>query len=231
VDTGFRKRSCFNKKLERDDDSKKSQPALGAFSGKAGTGIPSEHATNERGQEQGEEAMMQLIQRVKAILLTPSTEWPVIEREPGSPSILFVNYVPILAAIPAISRFVGQSLIGGYTPILSGLLRAVIVYVATFAVVYLIACVIDLLAPRFGAQKNFDNALKLTVYSYTPVWLAGIFLLIPGLNFLVVLGLYGIYLLWRGLPVLMRVPDHRLLPYTAVVTACALVPAIVLVMI
>ena len=79
---------------------------------------------------------------------------------------LFVNYVPILAAIPAISRFVGQSLIGGYTPILSGLLRAVIVYVATFAVVYLIACVIDLLAPRFGAQKNFDNALKLTVYSY-----------------------------------------------------------------
>ena len=172
--------------------------------------------------------MMQLIQRVKAILLTPSTEWPVIELEPGSPSILFVNYVPILAAIPAISRFVGQSLIGGYTPILSGLLRAVIVYVATFAVVYLIACVIDLLAPRFGAQKNFDNALKLTVYSYTPVWLAGIFLLIPGLNFLVILGLYGIYLLWRGLPVLMRAPDHRVLAYTAVVTACALVPAIVL---
>ena len=172
--------------------------------------------------------MMQLIQRVKAILLTPSTEWPVIERELGSPSILFVNYVPILAAIPAISRFVGQSLIGGYTPILSGLLRAVIVYVATFAVVYLIACVIDLLAPRFGAQKNFDNALKLTVYSYTPVWLAGIFLLIPGLNFLVILGLYGIYLLWRGLPVLMRAPDDRVLAYTAVVTACALVPAIVL---
>ena len=175
--------------------------------------------------------MMQLIQRVKAILLTPSTEWPVIEREPGSPSILFVNYVPILAAIPAISRFVGQSLIGGYTPILSGLLRAVIVYVATFAVVYLIACVIDLLAPRFGAQKNFDNALKLTVYSYTPVWLAGIFLLIPGLNFLAILGLYGIYLLWRGLPVLMRAPDHRVLAYTAVVTACALVPVIVLAMI
>ena len=66
--------------------------------------------------------MMQLIQRVKAILLTPSTEWPVIEREPGSPSILFVNYVPILAAILAISRFVGQSLIGGYTPLLAALI-------------------------------------------------------------------------------------------------------------
>ena len=43
-----------------------------------------------------------------------------------------------------------------------------------------------------------------------------------------ILGLYGIYLLWRGLPVLMRAPDDRVLAYTAVVTACALVPAIVL---
>jgi hypothetical protein len=29
VGTGFRERSCSNKKLERDDDSKKSHPALG----------------------------------------------------------------------------------------------------------------------------------------------------------------------------------------------------------
>jgi hypothetical protein len=28
VDTGFPKRSCSNKKIERDDDSKKSHPAL-----------------------------------------------------------------------------------------------------------------------------------------------------------------------------------------------------------
>ncbi len=171
---------------------------------------------------------MQSVQRVKAILLTPRTEWLVIEREPGSPSALFINYVPILAAVPAMGRFVGQSLIGGYTPIVSGLLRAVIAYAVTFAVVYLIACVIDLLAPRFGAQKNFQNALKLSVYSHTPAWLAGIFLLIPGLNFLTILGLYGIYLLWIGLPLLMRVPGHRVLPYAMIVAACALVPAIVL---
>src|SRR4029453_335955 len=101
-------------------------------------------------------------------------------------------------------------------------------YVIGFVVTFVVALIVDALAPTFGAQKNFPNALKLTVYSYTPVWLAGIFLLIPGLNFLVILGLYGIYLLWRGLPVLRRAPDHRVLAYTAVVTACALVPVIVL---
>jgi hypothetical protein len=107
-------------------------------------------------------------------------------------------------------------------------LRLVIVYLLTFAMVYIIASVIDLLAARFGGQRNFANAVKLSVYSHTPLWLAGIFLLIPGLNFLLILGIYGLYLLWTGLPLLMQVPDEKALPYAAVVTACALVPAVVL---
>ena len=104
----------------------------------------------------------------------------------------------------------------------------VLVYLLTFVMVYTIACVIDLLAPRFEGQKNFDNAVKLSVYSYTPLWLAGIFLLIPGLSFLLILGVYGLYLLWTGLPMLMHVPDEQALPYAAVVTACALIAAVVL---
>jgi hypothetical protein len=84
------------------------------------------------------------------------------------------------------------------------------------------------LAPRFGGKKNFPNALKLSVYSHTPLWLAGIFLLIPGLNFLLILGVYGFYLLWVGLPTLMQVPNERAFPYAIFVTACALIPAVVL---
>jgi hypothetical protein len=144
-------------------------------------------------------------------------------------SDLFINYVAILAAIPEVAHFIGQSLIGeARTPIVSGLLRAVIAYAVTFAMVYIIAGVINLLVPRFGGTKNFSNALKLSVYSHTPLWLAGIFLLIPGLNFLLILGVYGFYLLWVGLPMLMRVPNERAFPYAIFVTACALIPAIVL---
>src|SRR5206468_9045288 len=85
-----------------------------------------------------------------------------------------------------------------------------------------------LLAPRFGAEKNFANAVKLSAYSHTPLWLAGIFLLVPGLSFLLILGLYGFYLLWIGLPMLMKVADDKALPYAAAVTACALILAVVL---
>jgi hypothetical protein len=168
-----------------------------------------------------------LIARVKAILLTPQTEWPVIEREPGDVATLFSQYVAILALIPALARFIGSSLIGGYTPIFSGLIGAIFGYVMTFVVVYVAALIIDALAPTFGAQKNFPNALKLSVYSHTPVWVAGIFLLIPGLSFLTVLGLYGLYLLWLGLPPLMRAPQEKALGYAAAVVVVALILAII----
>ena len=78
-------------------------------------------------------------------------------------------------------------------------------------------------APTFGVQKNFPNALKLTVYSYTPAWLAGIFLLIPGLSLLTLVGLYGGYLLWLGLPPLMQTPRGKALPYAAAVVLCAFI--------
>jgi hypothetical protein len=170
---------------------------------------------------------MKLVKRAKAIMLRPREEWQVIEQEPGRPSEL-LTYVAVLAAIPEVANFIGQSLIGGYKPIVPSLLRAVIAYGVTLAMVYIIAGVINLLAPRFGGKKNFGNAVKLSVYSHTPLWLAGIFLLVPGLNFLLILGLYGFYLLWVGLPMLMGGPKYRALPYAVFVTGCALIPAIVL---
>jgi hypothetical protein len=172
--------------------------------------------------------MEKLIDRVKAILLTPQTEWPVIAHEGGDTGTLFTQYVAILALVPAICGFIGGSLIGGYTPFAAGLISAIVNYVLTFVTVFVVALIVDMLAPTFGGEKNFTNALKLTAYSYTPVWLAGIFLLIPGLSFLTILGLYGLYLLWLGVPPLMGAPRDKALPYAVAIVLCALVIAIVL---
>jgi hypothetical protein len=172
--------------------------------------------------------MTTLIERVKGILVAPGTEWQAIEREPGKASVPFTRYVAILALIPALARFIGTSLIGGYAPVTTGLAGAITGYVLTFAVVYAVALIIHVLAPRFGGEKTFASALKLAVYSYTPAWLAGIFLLVPGLSFLTILGLYGFYLLWTGLPPLMRVPPEKALPYAAAVVGCALLFAVML---
>jgi hypothetical protein len=169
---------------------------------------------------------MNLVERVKGIILSPKTEWPVIAGEPGDAGYLFSNYVAILAAIPAVCGFIGSVIAG--TPIIGALLAAVIHYVLAFVTVYIVALIVNLLAPTFGSQKSLASALKVTVYSYTPSWLVGVFLLIPGLRFLTILGLYGLYLLWLGLPPVMKTPPDKAIWYTIVIVVCAIVVAIVI---
>jgi len=173
---------------------------------------------------------MDLVSRVKGLLIAPETEWAAIEKEPGTPSYLFANYVAYLAAIPPVAGFIGTSIIGVAVPAVGtirvplfiGLLGAVIGYLLMFVVVYAVAIVIDQLAPRFGARKDFPSALKLTVYCFTPYWLGGIFHLMAGLRFVGFLAaLYGLYLLWTGLPRLMRAPSDRAPAYVASAAACA----------
>lgn len=169
---------------------------------------------------------MNLVERVKNILLTPKAEWPVIEREPGDAAYLFRNYVAILAAIPPVCGFIGASIIGaaGYhTGFFFGLMSAIVSYILAFVGVYVMALIIDALAPSFGGRKDFAGALKLVVYSSTAAWVAGIFSLIPALAILGILGLYSLYLLYLGIPVLMKSPPEKSLVYTIVAIVCAIV--------
>jgi hypothetical protein len=178
---------------------------------------------------------MDIVERTKAILLTPQSEWLVIERESGDPAYLFTSYVAILAAIPAVCGFIGLSLIGRTLPLVgtirvgfvSGLVSAIASYVLAFVTVYVLGLIIDALAPTFEGKKNQPNALKLAVYSMTPAWVAGVFSLIPGLRFLGILGLYGFYLLWVGLPLLMKSPQEKSTVYAAATVGCAVVVSLV----
>ena len=75
---------------------------------------------------------MNLVDRIKGILLQPKSEWSKIESEPGDAGYLLSNYVAILAAIPPICTFIGASIIGigGYrVGIGMGLVYAVVLYV------------------------------------------------------------------------------------------------------
>jgi len=170
--------------------------------------------------------------RARAILADPAHAWARIENEPGGAAYLLTSYVVLLALIPAVFSLIGACVVGivvpgvgvARAPLVDGLFGAVFGYVMTCATVLLLGLLINALAPRFGGRWDFDSAFKLAVYSYTPVWLTGIFLLAPGLRFLGFTGFYGAYILWCGLPQLMKTPAERVLPYTAVVVAgaCAL---------
>jgi hypothetical protein len=96
-------------------------------------------------------------------------------------------------------------------------------YLLTVAGVYVLAVVIDKLAPSFSGQQNMNQAFKLAAYSYTPGWLAGIFALIPVLAVLGIVGLYGLYLLYVGLPILMKSPREKSMGYTVTIIIAAVI--------
>lgn len=179
-----------------------------------------------------------LIERVKNILLTPKTEWPVIAAEADTVQGLYKNYIMVLAAIPAVITFLRYSVIGVSVPFLgsfrlgigAGLVQMVVAYVVSLGVAYLMMLIIDGLAPTFGGQKDQTQALKSIAYAYTASWVASVLTLIGGLGFLVTLlaGIYGIYLLYLGLPHTMKCPQDRAGGYAAVTIILAIVLSLIL---
>jgi hypothetical protein len=169
---------------------------------------------------------MNLVERIKGILLQPKSEWQAIEGEPGNAGYLFPNYVAIVAAIPPVCAFIGLSIVG-YGPfrlgIISGILHAVVVYVLSLISVFIVAYVIDFLAGTFGARKNLDNAMKISAYAPTAAWVAGVFKIIPALAFLGILGLYSLYLLYTGITALMKPAADKAVIYTVAVIVCVIV--------
>lgn len=167
---------------------------------------------------------MSLIDRAKNIIMTPKTEWGVIDAEPATVQGLYTSYVLILAAIGPIAMLIGQQVFGwgamGITvkpPLNYSIGLAVISYVLGLASVYVMALIIDALAPSFNGTKNQIQAFKVAAYAPTAAWLAGIFQIVPALAFLAIVGLYSLYLYYLGMARLMRVPDDKSVAYTVVV--------------
>ena len=173
------------------------------------------------------ESRVPLVQRVKNILMTPKTEWPVIDSEPATIGGIYKNYVMILAAIGPVCMLLGLLVFGmPYISFSMGYLlaQAVVTYVMALIGCYILALIIDALAPSFGGTKDKVKAFKVAAYSSTAAWVVGIFYLLPMLAILGIIGaLYSLYLLYLGLPVLMKTPADKSVVYTVAVIVAAIV--------
>jgi Yip1 domain len=173
---------------------------------------------------------MNIVERARNLILQPKREWEAIAAEPHTVEDLYTRYVMTLAAIPAVSDFIGFSLIGssmlgvGYrVPIAHGVAHMVSQYVLSLGLVYVFAIMIEALAPQFGGERNFIQSFKIAAFAPTAAWLAGIFYVIPLFSILGLLGLYSLFLLYIGVPILKRVPEDKAIPFVAIVLIAAIV--------
>lgn len=164
-----------------------------------------------------------LVARVQNILTKPAAEWDVINTETATVGGLYTGYACILAAIPAIATILGGVL---FTHNLIGsVIAGVLGYVLSLVGLFIIAFIVDALGPSFGAQKSQIQALKLVTYSNTAGWVAGIGGIFPPIAGLLALigGIYGLYIMYLGLPKLMKSPADKTTVYFIVIIVVAVV--------
>ena len=172
-----------------------------------------------------------LLRRVKSILVSPQAEWRLIDGETATIGSLYRGYVIPLSAIPPVAGLIGMTVFGVRLPFAgsfrvplgSAISTAVLSYVLGLVGVGAFALLINMLAPTFAGRKDPVQALKVAAYGATASWVAGIAGLIPNLSPLAILGIYSLYLVFKGLPVLMKVPEDRALGYTAAIVVSGIV--------
>lgn len=181
-----------------------------------------------------------LIKRAAAILTRPREEWEIIKEERTTIEELFARYAVILAAVPALAGFLGYYLFGKPTPegetvpvsLGENVRWATLSYALSLGSVYLLAYIIDVLAPYFGSKKDMTTSTKVVVYSHTASWTAGILLVVPQLSLLAIFAsLYSLFLLYTGMRSLKEVPAERMAGYfgAAIVASIIISFAILLV--
>ena len=170
---------------------------------------------------------MNIVERVKGILLSPKTEWPKIAAEPMTAQQIYTDWVMILAAIGPIAIAIGWGLTQGFG---SSLRFAIANYLIVLLMTGIVALIVDALAPRFGGTKDFVAALKLSGFSYTAAYVAGVLHLLGHFGGILVLVamIYSWYTFYLGAPVLRKCSEDKAVVFTIVVVAIGFVAAMLL---
>jgi hypothetical protein len=179
-----------------------------------------------------------IVERAKAILLQPKSEWPRIAGETTEPTKLLMGYAIPLIAIGPIATLIGSQL---FTASFMGvtirssfsfaLSTAVSSFVLSIVGLYVVTFVANFLSPKFGGRNDWPAAFRLVVYSMTAAWIVGIVALIPALAILGLLALYSLYLFYLGATPVLGVPEDKSIGFTALTVVAAIVVQVVVAMI
>jgi len=172
-----------------------------------------------------------ILSRAYGLFRDPKGEWQQIRDEETTIPNILIGYVAPLAAIPIVCDLIGSSIFAHMLQAEPGqaVIRAVITWIVSIALVGFLGILINVLSANFDAERNDLAAQKVAAYSLTPAFLSGVFSLFPWLWWVSLFALAAmVFLMYRGLPILMKAPEDRALGYAATVTIATMVAGIVL---
>jgi Yip1 domain len=171
---------------------------------------------------------MNLIERAKNILITPKTEWEVINGETATMTSLLTSYALPLALIPAAAAFLSGIL---WTHSVTGAIMGAVISLISTIVSFIVGTyVVDLLAPNFKSEKNINKSAQLVAYASTASWVAGIISVIPLLGWLGAIAgaAYTIYLMYLGIGTIKKTPEDQRIVYVIIIVVVIFVVAMII---
>lgn len=162
--------------------------------------------------------------RAKNVLLKPKETLAAVKDERPSMQDLIV-YVAIVALPTLIGIIIGHGVVGirwglfhhFRVPMHLAVAWGIMQYILLIIGVIIFGYIVNMLAPSFSSKQDQTQATKLVAYAATPGLVAGILYILPPLAILVFLAsLYGLYILYLGIPVLMETPEDKRLIYLIV---------------
>jgi len=155
------------------------------------------------------------------ILTHPDREWESIRSDQESTTKLYLGHVLVLALVPALSAYFGTTQVGwqiGEGEVVkltqnSAAQLCILFYAAMLCGIFLIGKFIDFFSLTYGADESEHNGIVLASYTATPLFLVGIIAVYPVLWVNMIAGViaicWSVYLLFEGLPILMKIPEER----------------------
>lgn len=172
-----------------------------------------------------------ILSRAYGLLREPKKEWEQIKAEQTTIPSILIGYVAPLAAILPIAGLIGtlifdRQLIDDVGALVVGV---VVYWLVGVGLVYFLGILVNVLADNFDGDKDDVAAQKIAAYSLTPFFLSGVFSIWPPLWWVSLIALGAtVYIMYRGLPTLMKAPPDRALAYASMVTVAGLIALIVL---
>ncbi len=153
--------------------------------------------------------------RARNLIVSPKTEWTVIQSETQGKEAVVKSYAIPLILIMALCSILGSIIMVsnfGYA-----IIKALGIFGFTYAGMYVSAIIINELTTSFNSKKDIDTTFRLVVYSFTGYFIImAIVLLLPPLSMLSVFGLFSVYLFWEGSTILLGTPEDNKVGFVVV---------------
>ena len=168
---------------------------------------------------------MQRLRRIVFLILRPTAEWDLIAKESTSVDALLRSYILPLALLAPVATVIGMKAFdrdwsptqGYLVPADRIFLAGATTYFSIVGSILVLAGIFALIAPLFGATRDYLAALKVATYGSIPVMLAGAVLLLPVMVIVSLAALcHTLFLYWSGAQRVLNVPRGAQAEFVAI---------------